>query len=70
MIDPNRAADRGSGADQLIGVISCCGRGAQKIILGGAGDWGIVPMVPNEHVSMANVRRLAAWILGLGDTKH
>ena len=43
---------------------------AQKILLGGAGDWGVVPMVPNEHVSMANARKLAAWILGLGDRKH
>lgn len=40
---------------------------AQKIILGGAGDWGVVPMVPNEHVSMQNARRLAAWILSLNE---
>ena len=25
---------------------------AQKIIIGGAGNWGIVPIVPNEHLSL------------------
>jgi len=37
----------------------------QKIILGGAGNWGVVPMVPNDHVTEAEARAMARWILGL-----
>jgi cytochrome c len=36
---------------------------AQKIILGGAGNWGVVPMVPNDHVSLAEARAMSRWIL-------
>ena len=36
---------------------------AEKIILGGAGTWGVVPMVPNEHVSWEEARAIARWIL-------
>jgi cytochrome c len=35
----------------------------RKIINGGGGTWGVVPMVPNEHVSEADARRLVRWIL-------
>ena len=38
---------------------------AQKIIVGGAGNWGVVPMVPNEHVSLEEARAIAHWILSL-----
>ena len=38
---------------------------AQKIIAGGAGNWGVVPMVPNEHVSLEEARAMSRWILGL-----
>ncbi len=38
---------------------------ANKIIVGGAGNWGVVPMVPNEHVSMEEARIIADWILNL-----
>lgn len=38
---------------------------AEKIRLGGGGTWGVVPMVPNEHVSEEDARKLAAWILNL-----
>jgi len=38
---------------------------AQKIIVGGAGNWGVVPMVPNEHVSLEEARAIARWILSL-----
>ncbi len=38
---------------------------AQKIIVGGAGNWGVVPMVPNEHVSLEEARAIARWILNL-----
>jgi cytochrome c len=40
---------------------------AQKIILGGGGNWGVVPMVPNEHVTLDEARRMARWILEIGD---
>jgi cytochrome c len=38
---------------------------AQKIIVGGAGNWGVVPMVPNEHVSLEEARAISRWILNL-----
>jgi len=38
---------------------------AQKIIVGGAGNWGVVPMVPNEHVSLEEARAMSRWILSL-----
>ncbi len=38
---------------------------AQKIIVGGAGNWGVVPMVPNEHVSLEEARAMSRWILNL-----
>ena len=40
---------------------------AQKIVHGGGGNWGVVPMVPNEHVSLDEARTIAAWILSLND---
>ena len=40
---------------------------AQKIIHGGAGNWGIVPMVPNEHVTLRDARAISEWILRLND---
>ena len=39
---------------------------ALKIINGGAGNWGTIPMVPNERISMADARAIARWILALG----
>ena len=36
---------------------------ADKIIEGGAGNWGVVPMVPNEHVTPEEARAIARWIL-------
>ena len=38
---------------------------AVKIIKGGAGVWGPVPMPANPQLSEAEARRLAVWILGL-----
>jgi cytochrome c len=38
---------------------------AEKIIRGGAGNWGVVPMVPNDHVTAEEARAMARWILGL-----
>jgi streptogramin lyase/cytochrome c551/c552 len=36
---------------------------ARKIVLGGGGNWGVVPMVPNEQVSATDAHAIAAWIL-------
>lgn len=36
---------------------------AKKILLGGGGNWGDVPMVPNEHVKPADALTLARWVL-------
>jgi cytochrome c len=41
---------------------------AQKIIHGGAGNWGDIPMIPNERVSLEEARALARWILSLKST--
>lgn len=40
---------------------------ARKTIHGGGGNWGVVPMVPNEHVSLDEAREMVAWILSLND---
>lgn len=42
---------------------------AYKIINGGAGNWGTIPMVPNERISLEDARAIARWILSLQDTK-
>jgi len=36
---------------------------AQKIMKGGAGVWGPVPMPANPQVNEAEARQLAAWVL-------
>jgi cytochrome c len=36
---------------------------AQKIIKGGSGVWGPVPMPANPQVSEAEAKQLAAWVL-------
>ena len=38
---------------------------AGKIIKGGAGVWGPVPMPANPQVSEAEAKKLAAWVLSL-----
>jgi cytochrome c len=38
---------------------------AVKIIKGGAGVWGPVPMPANPQVSEAEAKKLAAWVLSL-----
>ncbi len=46
------ASDKGA-ADKL----------AAKIVKGGAGVWGAVPMPANAQVSEAEAKTLAAWVL-------
>ena len=38
---------------------------AVKIMKGGSGVWGPVPMPANTQVSEADARKLAAWVLSL-----
>ena len=38
---------------------------AEKIIKGGAGVWGAVPMPANPRVSPAEAKQLAVWILSV-----
>jgi cytochrome c len=38
---------------------------SQKIIKGGAGVWGPVPMPANPQVSEADAKKLAQWVLSL-----
>jgi cytochrome c len=37
---------------------------AQKILKGGSGVWGAVPMPANPQVNEAEAKTLATWILG------
>ena len=38
---------------------------AEKIIKGGAGVWGAVPMPANPRVSPAEAKQLAVWVLSV-----
>ena len=38
---------------------------ATKIIKGGSGTWGPVPMPANSQVNEADSKKLAAWVLSL-----
>ncbi len=38
---------------------------ARKVVTGGGGAWGVVPMVPNEHVPPEEARAMVTWILAL-----
>ena len=39
---------------------------AEKIVQGGSGAWGVVPMPANPRVSPEEAKQLANWVLGLG----
>ncbi len=38
---------------------------ASKIMKGGSGVWGVVPMPVNSQVNEADAKKLAAWVLSL-----
>lgn len=38
---------------------------AEKIVKGGVGVWGQVPMPANPSVSPAEAKQLATWVLGI-----
>ena len=46
-------------ADVMVNVL------ARKIVDGGGGNWGVVPMAPNQGVSLEDARIMAEWILSL-----
>jgi cytochrome c len=52
------AARHGANRDVMTEVL------ARKIVHGGAGNWGMVPMVPNQWVTLEEARSMSAWILG------
>lgn len=38
---------------------------AQKVVKGGQGSWGAIPMPANPQVSEAEAKQLVQWVLGL-----
>jgi cytochrome c551/c552 len=36
---------------------------AHKIVLGGGGSWGVVPMPPSDPMPLEEARVIARWIL-------
>jgi len=55
------AARHAAQKDTMVDVL------ARKIVYGGGGNWGVVPMVPNQWVSIEDARVMAEWILSLND---
>jgi cytochrome c len=51
------ATMHGARADVMVDVL------AEKIVRGGAGNWGVAPMPRNDRVSSDEARAMAAWIL-------
>lgn len=43
---------------------------ASKIVRGGGGSWGLVPMVPNQRVSEAEAVIMAEWVLEQAPKSH
>lgn len=50
-------------AKKYAGDKSAADKLAAKIIKGGSGVWGAVPMPANPQVSEAEAKKLAAWVL-------
>ncbi len=40
---------------------------AEKLLRGGFGNWGQVPMPPNPELAESDARRLVLWVLGAGN---
>lgn len=55
------AARHASRKDVMVDVL------ARKIVNGGGGNWGLVPMVPNQWVTIEEARLMAEWVLSLTD---
>jgi cytochrome c len=52
-------------AKKYAGQADAADKLAAKIIKGGSGVWGAIPMPANPKVSEADSKKLAAWVLGL-----
>jgi cytochrome c len=52
-------------AARYAGQADAPARLAQKVIKGGSGVWGAVPMPANQQVSEAEAKQLVQWILSL-----
>jgi len=52
-------------ATRYAGQKDAAARLAEKIVRGGAGAWGVVPMPANPKVKPEEARQLAAWVLTL-----
>jgi len=50
-------------AKKYTGDKSAADKLAAKIVKGGSGVWGAVPMPANPQVSEAEAKKLAAWVL-------
>ena len=50
-------------AKKYAGDKSAADKLATKIVKGGSGVWGAVPMPANPQVSEAEAKKLAAWVL-------
>jgi cytochrome c len=52
-------------ANKYSGQSDAINKLAAKIVKGGSGVWGPVPMPANNQVSEADAQKLAAWVLTL-----
>lgn len=52
-------------ANKYAGQSDAVNKLAGKIVKGGSGVWGPVPMPANSQVSEADAQKLAAWVLTL-----
>ena len=52
-------------AKKYAGLKDAADKLASKIMKGGAGVWGVVPMPVNSQVNEAEAKKLAAWVLSL-----
>lgn len=42
---------------------------AEKVVLGGSGDWGVVPMVANPQISKEQAKEVVKWLIANDFTK-
>ena len=52
-------------ARKYVGQKDAADKLASKIMKGGAGVWGVIPMPVNSQVNEAEAKKLANWILSL-----
>lgn len=52
-------------ANKYAGQSDAVNKLAGKIVKGGSGVWGPVPMPANSQVNEADAKKLAAWVLSL-----